>query len=84
MSSDSGQNGLIFIDLVRHRLISQASAVIQGSLSFHLCDRIKLNHGLLIINGTYFLSLYSFKELLKVQRVAEKPHDTMWCWAIKW
>ena len=77
MSSDSGQNLVIFIGLGRPRLISQAPAVTQGSLSFQLCDRIKLNHGLLIINGTRFLGPCSFKELLKVQRVAEEPHDTM-------
>lgn len=77
MSSDSGQNLLIFINLRRHGLISQAPAVIQNSLSFPLCDMIKLNHGLLIVKRTYFLGLCSFKELLKVQRVAEKPPCTM-------
>lgn len=49
----------------------QAPAVIQGSWKFLLCDRTKLNDGLLIINATYFLGLCSFKGLLKVQRVAE-------------
>lgn len=77
MSSDSGQNLLIFINLRRHGLILQSPAVIWNSLSFPLCDMIKLNHGLLIVNGTYFLGLCSFKELLKVQRVAEKPPCTM-------
>lgn len=45
--------------------------MIQGSLKFLLCDRIKLNDGLLIINATYFLGLCSFKGLLKVQRVTK-------------
>lgn len=71
MSSDSGQNLVIFINLRRHGLISQAPAVIENSLSSPLCDMIKLNHGLLIVNGTYFLvsalskNFQRFKELQK-------------------
>lgn len=83
MSSHSNQNSAIVIDSGRRGLISQAAAAVQGSLSFHLCERIKLNHGLLIIDGMDLLGLCSFQESLQAQRVAAKPQDAMWCWAIK-
>lgn len=83
MSSHSDQNSVIVIDLGRHGLLSQAPAAVRSSLSFHLCERIRLNHGLLIVNGMDLLGPCSFQESLQVQRVAAKPQGTTWCWAIK-